>query len=168
MEINLQELLQSRDERQATQQALLQQYSGATLCCLTIVMPGSEKRNDMTEVIARAAVEAILNKMGLHIVNFFTQDKPTGFEAYAVLDCPADRAKALACEIEETHPLGRLMDIDILSSDGIHLSRQTPRRCLLCDNEARVCMRAHTHTPEQLMAKITQLIDDYRQHESMA
>ena len=57
----------------------------------------------------------------------------------------------------------------ILSEDGLPcpLSRQAiglePRRCLLCDNEARFCMRARTHTVEALLEKISCMVRDYSQ-----
>lgn len=45
MEITLEELLKSRDERHAHQMELLKEHEGLTLVCLTVVMPGSVKRN---------------------------------------------------------------------------------------------------------------------------
>ena len=45
MPITLDELLASRDARHAMQQKLMAEHSGKTLVCLTVVMPGSVKRN---------------------------------------------------------------------------------------------------------------------------
>ena len=46
--------------------------------------------------------------------------------------------------------------------DGIPLSRESvgygPRRCLLCDNDARFCMRNHSHTQEEVLNHIKQLV----------
>ena len=68
-------------------------------------------------------------------------------------------------ELEDTHPLGRLFDADIILPEGRPLSRTElgapPRRCLLCDREARFCMRNGSHTREELHAKIAQMIADY-------
>ena len=57
--ITLHELLASRDARHATQQKLLAEHSGKTLVCLTVVMPGSVKRNQQSLTAAHAAVEAM-------------------------------------------------------------------------------------------------------------
>ena len=57
--ITLHELLASRDARHATQQKLLAEHSGKTLVCLTVVMPGSVKRNHQSLCAAHAAVEAM-------------------------------------------------------------------------------------------------------------
>lgn len=42
MNITLEELLLSRDNRQQTQMKLLQEYKDKTLLCLTVIMPGKE------------------------------------------------------------------------------------------------------------------------------
>ena len=33
-----------------------------------------------------------------------------------------------------------------------------PRKCLLCDNEVRYCMRAKTHTTAELLARIEEMV----------
>lgn len=165
MEITLDALLQSRDNRHMLQQQLLQQHPGSTLVCLTVVMPGSVKRNLYSVVTAQAALTALLDHLGEHVSATCARDLATGYEAYLISDLPALEAKRVTCDIEDSHPLGRLFDIDVMGSDGQPISRQAvggqPRRCLLCDNEARWCMRNHSHTQEELMAHIQQMVDDY-------
>jgi holo-ACP synthase CitX len=77
---------------------------------------------------------------------------------------PVD-AKHKACWLEDTHPLGRLFDVDVIDKKGLPISRSTigeaPRKCLLCDHEARYCMRNHSHTQEELHHKIAEMIEDY-------
>lgn len=92
------------------------------------------------------------------------RDLETGFEGYFIVDMPLADAKRTACRIEDTHPLGRLMDIDVITADG-PLSRGSiglpERRCLLCDQPARMCMRARNHTAAQLLDKIKELLTKY-------
>lgn len=157
--ITLEELLDSRDKRHALQMELLEQHPAETLVCLTVIMPGAIKRNEQSLIVARAAVEAARATFG----NTLTErDLPTGYEAYWQTTLTETEAKRQACQIEDSHPLGRLFDIDIIRHDGTPLSRQEigaePRRCLICDNEARYCMRNHSHTQEELMKKIQELI----------
>ena len=151
MEITLDALLKSRDDRHALQQQLRQQHPESTLVCLTVVMPGSVKRNLYSVVTAQAALTALLDRLGEHVQATRARDLATGYEAYLITDLPALEAKRVTCDIEDSHPLGRLFDIDVME----------PRRCLLCDHEARWCMRNHSHSQEELMAHIRQLIDDY-------
>jgi len=115
-----------------------------------------------------------------HILFSEERDLETGFEAYFVVDVPVLEAKRLCCQIEDSHPLGRLMDIDVLRSPiGSGMTEGSgktewagmtspvsrteiglpERRCLLCDKPARGCMRAHTHTREELEDKILSMLE---------
>ena len=188
--VTLNELLASRDSRHAMQQKLLAEHSGKTLVCLTVVMPGSVKRNHQSLVVAHAAVEQMIGNYELGVTNdelrirsdelgvanyelgvrsdelgvtndelrvrgdelgvrfggrLIERDLETGYEAYLITPLPLLDAKRIAVQIEDTHPLGRLFDIDIIDKDGVPVSRDRvgsrPRRCLVCDREARYCMR---------------------------
>lgn len=189
--ITLNELLASRDARHATQQKLLAEHSGKTLVCLTVVMPGSVKRNQQSLTAAHVAVEAmrkafaVKENKGLfpletpenpeNLVPLENPEPPaptlleldleTGYEAYLITPMPLLEAKRIAVNIEDTHPLGRLFDIDIINADGVPVSRdaigEKPRRCLVCDHEARYCMRMRWHTQEEIWAKINEMVDSY-------
>ena len=183
MPITLDELLASRDARHAMQQKLMAEHSGKTLVCLTVVMPGSVKRNQQSLTVARAAVKAMRKAYNISddqlpetelLTNelktetgecLVERDLNTGYEAYLITSLPLLEAKRVAVEIEDTHPLGRLFDIDVIDKQGIPVSRDRvggqPRRCLVCDHEARYCMRMRWHTQEEIWARIKQMTDDY-------
>lgn len=150
----------SRDTRAAHQKELLGLYPGCSLVCLTVQLPGPEKRNALSQAIACAGVEAV--RKAYLPVHEELRDLPTGFEGYFLVGLPPVEAKRRACEIEASHPLGRLMDIDVpgVGREEIGLA---PRRCLLCDNEVRYCMRAKTHTQEELLQKMNQMVNEYEQ-----
>ena len=183
MPITLDELLASRDARHAMQQKLMAEHSGKTLVCLTVVMPGSVKRNQQSLTVARAAVkvmrkaynisddllpetELLTNELKIETRECLVErDLNTGYEAYLITPLPLLEAKRVAVDIEDTHPLGRLFDIDVIDAQGIPVSRDRvggqPRRCLVCDHEARYCMRMRWHTQEEIWARIKQMTDDY-------
>lgn len=183
MPITLDELLASRDARHAMQQKLMAEHSGKTLACLTVVMPGSVKRNQQSLTVARAAVKAmrkaynisddllpetelLTNELKIETRECLVErDLNTGYEAYLITPLPLLEAKRVAVDIEDTHPLGRLFDIDVIDAQGIPVSRDRvggqPRRCLVCDHEARYCMRMRWHTQEEIWARIKQMTDDY-------
>lgn len=167
--VTLNELLASRDSRHAMQQKLLAEHSGKTLVCLTVVMPGSVKRNHQSLVVAHAAVEQMIGSYELGVRNderLIERDLETGYEAYLITPLPLLEAKRIAVQIEDTHPLGRLFDIDIIDKDGVPVSRDRvgsrPRRCLVCDREARFCMRMRWHTQEEIWEKINAMVDEYQ------
>ena len=160
--ITLQELLDSRDRRARRQGELLSQFPGRALLCLTVQLPGPEKRNALSLKIARAGVEAIEKRF--NPVFMETNDLETGFEGFFVIDGQSLEVKRAAAELEDTQPLGRLMDLDVIGPEGpigrADIGLQE-RRCLICEKPARYCMRAGSHTHEELMAKIKQLVSSY-------
>lgn len=161
--ISLDELLAARDARHEKQLSLLREHPDQTLVCLTVIMPGSEKRNALSLAVANAAVGAL--RSAFPDSDIETCDLETGFEAYLLVPLSEIEAKRIAVRIEDTHPLGRLFDIDIINKDGTPLNRSAvdsaPRRCLLCGNEARLCMRLHSHTHEELTTRIQHLVADW-------
>ena len=136
--ISLPDLLASRDARRRHQEELLRQHAGQTLVCLTVIMPGAEKRSPLSLTIARAAVEALRRIFPAAAVE--QRDLPTGFEAYLLTPLPPLEAKRLTAQLEDTHPLGRLFDADVLAPLGSPLGEapisraaigHPARRCLL-------------------------------------
>ena len=69
---------------------------------------------------------------------------------------PARTLKRMAVRLENTHPLGRLADIDILAATGTPVLRADlglpPRVCFLCGEPAALCRRKQHHPQETLMA----------------
>ena len=186
MPVTLEQLLDSRDARAKHQKDLLGRFPGKSLLCLTVQLPGPEKRNNLSLAIAQAGVEAVRKAFSLEYEEL--RDLETGYEGYFVVPMPPKDAKRRACQIEDSHPLGRLMDIDVLqlvsgdyfsgrypknqfpetSMRPAHISAVgrsdiglEPRRCLLCGNEARYCMRAKTHTTAELLERIEQILKEY-------
>lgn len=163
--ITLEDMLAARDARCSKQQQLLKAHPDDTLVVLTVVLPGNEKRNDTSLRVARAAVKAVNQTLGTFIQHAEKLDLPTGFEAYRTVRAELTDVKRRVVEIEENHPLGRLFDLDVIAPNGVPLSRQevgfAPRRCLLCNNEARFCMRNHTHTYSEILQYIKKLTDAY-------
>ena len=195
MPVTLEQLLQSREDRVQHQTDLLGTHPGKSLLCLTVQLPGAEKRTPASLKIARAGVEAIRQAFLPEFEEL--RDLETGYEAYFLLSLPPEQVKRRACQLEDTHPLGRLMDIDVLQAIacpeslpvvGNYFSQGfaknqfpttstrptfpitavgradlglAPRKCLLCGNEVRYCMRAKTHTTAELLNRIEQMLKEY-------
>ncbi|MBR5245273.1 MAG: citrate lyase holo-[Clostridia bacterium] len=165
IEITLEQLLESRDKRAAFQTILLNGYQ-TPLVSFTVNMPGKVKKNHRSARIFEAGVEAIREALAGHIVYYKLLDNATGPEGYFAVDLDVQELKAAMCRIEDTHPLGRLMDIDVLSAPGKHVSRTTlgqqPRKCLVCGGMAVACTRSRAHPVEQLIAAIDKLLEGAR------
>lgn len=161
VEITLEELLQSRDDRAAFQTILLNGYH-TPLVSFTVNMPGKIKRDRRSRAVFDAGVHAIREALAGQIVYYKLLDKNTGPEGYFAVDMDAQTLKEKMVAIEESHPLGRLMDIDVLSAPGVQVSRshlgQNPRKCLVCGNMAAACARSRAHPPEQILAAVDGLL----------
>lgn len=160
--ITLDELLASRDRRHAMQQRLLAMYPGLTPVVLTVVMPGSVKQTRSAAIVAQAGLEALQAAFGpVRVI----RDLRTGYEAYWLTDLGAEEAKRRCVAIEEQHPLGRLMDIDVITADCVPFSRvdlqSPPRRCLICGRPARECMRSAAHPLQQLLQRIDSICNEH-------
>lgn len=166
MGITLDQLLNARDARRGRQLSLLEKYPDSTLIVLTVNIPGSEKRTADSLTIADRGVEALSELFAGKIIYEQHLDLPTGRESYFMVSLPSDEVKTLTTGIEDEHPLGRLMDIDVFLPDGTPLSRRdtdTPaRRCLICGDDARACMRNQTHPLPELLKKIHSMVESCR------
>ncbi|QCX33048.1 citrate lyase holo-[acyl-carrier protein] synthase [Caloramator sp. E03] len=83
-----------------------------------------------------------------------------------VLDIPLREAKKISIEIEESHSLGRLFDIDVYDLNGIPIDREQlgfkRRRCILCGDEARICIANRKHSLNEILEVVNNLILEYK------
>lgn len=157
MEVSLQEILDAREQRVARQQALLAQYQ-KPLICFTMNIPGPEKQN--RDIAIGFAVGNWLLRDHLRncpVLHKELHRESTGCTAFYVVDLPAQQLKQLAIDVEDTEPIGRLFDMDVIDIDGSKLTREdlgfTRRKCLICDKEATVCARSRAHGLDQLQER---------------
>lgn len=154
METTLQEILDAREARVRTQQALLQQYK-KPLICFTMNIPGPEKFNRDVAIGFSVGNWLLRDALtGVQLLHKELHRNTTGCEGYYVVDLPAKKLKQLAIDIENTEPIGRLFDMDVIDADGTKLTREElghPRRkCLICDQDAILCARSRAHSLEML------------------
>ena len=163
MPITLEQLLEARDRRCERQRTLLNEWPDRTLVCMTVVLPGPVKRDARSLKVASAGVQAICEMFAP--VHKELYDLETGFEGFFIVDGALLDVKKACCEIENEHPFGRLMDLDVLEPMGesvVPVGRErvgeSPRRCLVCGRPARECMRARTHSPEEIDGAIDRIV----------
>jgi holo-ACP synthase/triphosphoribosyl-dephospho-CoA synthase len=87
-----------------------------------------------------------------------------GRGAFIAADTEGLCLKKLAVHIEETHPLGRLFDIDVLGEGG-KISRSAlgveERKCLVCEDSAFVCGRSRAHGVEALTGAVLTIMENF-------
>ncbi|MEY8709778.1 citrate lyase holo-[acyl-carrier protein] synthase [Mangrovibacter phragmitis] len=165
--VSLDALLSARDNRAERQTGWLTHYR-RTVISLTLVTPGVVKdsiRYRNTMGVALQACDQLLWQQRWRVLDRQVLWLPTGPEAMWCVNHDASEVKALSTLLEQTHPLGRLWDIDVICPQQGAIGRKAlgreMRRCLLCDEPAHACSRSRQHSPEQVIACVEAMIDDW-------
>lgn len=158
-------MLEARDRRRQMQESHFSSHGSGTLVVATVVAPGEYKLSADTLAAADAMREALRQEFAAEIISSSDLDPATGPETWLVLSCTPDEAKLRAVAIEESHPLGRLFDIDVILPGPRPMPRAAvgaPRRtCLLCGRQAAECMRSGLHSREEVLRHIHHLVEGY-------
>ena len=167
--VALDDILAARDARVARQQAMLAQ--GGVLLSLTLVAPGAVKRSPLLDAIFAAALAALRPLVDDARARIEAVDD-SGHHALYLLDGEARDWKTRMLAMENRAPLARLWDIDIIDRDGVAVSRRDlglpPRRCLICDDDAKTCARERRHDIAALQADIARRYRLHQQAQSIA
>lgn len=161
MEVCLQDVLNAREARVRRQQSMLAEHR-APLLCFTMNIAGPIKTSDLVERGFHAGL-ALLDSQ-LPQERILCRDIcvfPTGCEAMFSVSMPAKEIKVLCESIEETHPLGRLFDMDVLDIDGKKLEREKERCCIICGAPGRACAASRAHPLAQLQAVTRQIFTGF-------
>lgn len=165
MEASLQEILEAREWRVEKQRQLRSKFQKPILC-FTMNIPGPEKWNPDIS-IGFVVGNLLLRECVPNILHYESRTHRAGCDAFYVVDIPAKRLKEIAVTVEATDAIGRLFDMDVLDDNGQKISREElgyrPRKCLICQEDARICARSRAHGLDSLMDKTRQLLADARQ-----
>lgn len=162
MDPTLQEILDARENRAQKQRQLLAHYQ-KPLVCFTMNIPGPTKLDRDISVgffVGTQLLEKLLPEKNLLYRNL--QYSLTGCEGYYAVDMPPAVLKKLAISVEDTDPIGRLFDIDVLDTDGRKLTREElgfhRRKCLVCDQDAVICAGRRAHGLDLLLERTRHLL----------
>ncbi|CAG8999199.1 MAG: apo-citrate lyase phosphoribosyl-dephospho-CoA transferase [Candidatus Celerinatantimonas neptuna] len=162
---SLTDLLNAREHRSNLCQQWQQQSKQNTLIVLTLVIPGPEKDSTRYRQLLRLAIENLESQFAdqkWHITRSESFWEMTGSYHLWLIDASAKAVKKQCIQLEQSHPLGRLWDIDVLDQQGRPISRKglslPVRQCLICDQSARQCARGRSHTLNDLLERIDELL----------
>ena len=131
-EITLPQILDEREERVAIQKDLLKKYS-CPLISFTMNIAGPIK---ISPIITRAfnwGLAALERDLGAYeILSRRVDYLVTGCRAIIAVKTDPQTIKDLCLAIEDSTPLGRLFDMDVINTDGSKLERQSLRGCIVC------------------------------------
>ena len=148
-------ILNDREYRVEYQKKLMGNYAenNYTLVTIRINYPGIEKSNVLTDFMVNTILEDIETYNFKHIIYNEKYKNGEGLIGHFIIDEDSLKVKKNMIEVEENHILGRCVDIDVYGNDNGKLygvSRSDlglqPRKCFICQEEARICSRMQKHS----------------------
>lgn len=163
---SLPEILDARSARADRQKELLSRPGACSLISFSMNIAGEIKRFPLALRAFDEGLAKIRTRIPAdEILHFEESRENTGPQAFFLLRADAAAVKEKMTAIEESHPLGRLFDIDVLGTDGLSLSRSSiglsPRSCLICGGNAKACARNRNHSIELILWRTAQILNDY-------
>ena len=165
MEVSLREMLDARERRAEKQRELLGSFQ-QTMICFTMNIAGPVKNSPLITrgyCLGLGLLRRQLAAAGMEVTHFEEIREKTGNEAIFLVASSSLAVKKITSEIEDSAPVGRLFDMDVLESTGRKTDRQElgkeGRRCLICGGPAAACARSRTHSVAELQAKTTQILE---------
>lgn len=163
-EVTLPQMLDARELRVQRQQQLLAAY-GLPLICFTMNIAGPVKDSPLIRrgfARGQQLLSQQLLRVGLEPRKTLVSHAVTGSEAFYVLDAAPLTLKQLTTLVEDSGPLGRLFDMDVIRPDGLKVEREElaleGRKCLICGGPAKVCSSRRLHTVAELRQTTTAIL----------
>lgn len=160
-EMTLQAILEARDRRAENQRRLLLLHA-CPVISFTMNIPGPVKNSPLIGRAFQVGLErlqGLLAREGVTPLNPLLTNADTGCEYLCAVRGEASRLKAICESIEDTEPLGRLFDMDVLDRFGEKLSRREPRGCLVCGAVGKGCASRRLHSVAELQQSVKQRLE---------
>lgn len=164
--VTSEELRAARDRRVLKKWEFL--ASGGELCLVefSLNIAGTIKVFPFARAAFREEVRELSDRLSrFSILKTDVFEEITGDCAFFLLRSPAVPVKKFLVSIEESHPLGRLFNLDVCGPDGISIKRHDlgllPRTCLVCGEDARVCAAKRSHSMELIQWQTAKLFHEF-------
>lgn len=167
--VSVEDMMRARDERVHAQNEILAAAvsfpAPTALLSFGMNIPGAVKQTPLIRsgfLFGKERLTALLQREGHPILGTHELRRVSGDSWLCLIAAPPEAVKRLAVALEDSEPLARLFDIDVLDSKGQKLSREDfslpPRRCLLCEEAAVVCARSRAHSVDALFSRCESLL----------
>jgi holo-ACP synthase CitX len=165
---SLKAVLTNREERAGRQRAMRERRPG-TLVSFCVNMPGPVKDSRASRIAydtGMGALKTAFAEAGFAIAEWFETRAATGRECVLAVSGDARAVKKTLIALEESHPLGRLFDFDVLDGTGATISRTelgyVPRACLVCGEPAASCARARAHGLDTVLERVSAVVANFQ------
>lgn len=155
-------LLDAREERYKKQRALIDKFN-KPLISFMLNTPGREKYTERLVSFQKLGIEKIEKLLGEKILYAEFKEEKTGSYYMALVNEDATFLKKQMMTLEDS-PAGRLYDIDVFDENKKQVSRsslgENPRRCFICKEPAKVCIREQRHSYEDLVQEMNKILEN--------
>lgn len=165
--LTLEHILEAKEQRAKVQEGLRTAYR-ATVVSMTLNIPGPVKyRPEWLGMLNEAAAQlrAACFARGIPLHEERMLHLQAGGTLLMAVGGPGERIKSLTVALEETLAWGRILDLDVFGPAGEQISRETlnlpPRKCLVCDDMAAICVRSMRHGRDEVIQAAMKLIKVY-------
>lgn len=163
---NAREILRLREERDVLERSLITSRR-KTLLTLRGNYPGLEKREAPATYVVEMLKEEVLQRFRVEEASF--SGTLEGNFWFFLVSESGPEAKEKAVALEESHPLGRLADLDVRDSSGIYTRRALnlpERKCYLCPEDASQCVRSARHSLPEVQAYYRNQVEAFRKQKN--
>lgn len=160
------ELRAARDRRVLKKWELLTPGGEICLVEFSLNIAGAVKTFPFARAAFREEVRELSDRLSrFSILKTEVYEKNTGDCAFFLLKSQAIQVKKFLVSVEESHPLGRLFNLDVCGPDGISVKRHDlgllPRTCLVCGKDAHVCAQKKSHSMELIQWQTAKLFHEF-------
>lgn len=160
------ELRAARDRRVLKKWELLTPGGEICLVEFSLNIAGAVKTFPFARAAFREEVRELSDRLSLFsVLKTEVYEKNTGDCAFFLLKSQAIQVKKFLVSVEESHPLGRLFNLDVCGPDGISVKRHDlgllPRTCLVCGEDAHICAEKKSHSMELIQWQTAKLFLEF-------
>jgi len=160
IEVGIDEILNCREKRVVIQNEMIRKYR-KPIISFTMNIPGPIKTNNEIKKAFDIGKNLILEKLkenNITILEIQELNENTGNELFISVNSLAKKIKNITVSIEEASELGRLFDMDVIDINFEKLSRESFRKCLICEEQAQECGRSRKHSVGELQNKVEKIL----------
>lgn len=170
MDKSIEELLLAKDRRRELRMQRLER--GCITLSFNLNIPGLPKSNDSFHAFFSICLLEFKNfllsyRIAIDNNSIHNQTDAAGdfFLAEVVdSDYTAIQIKQLCETFESNHPVGRLLDVDVVDEKGEPISSGKAKRCFFCDNAPAIyCMRKQAHDYAAMRMKVELEMSKYQE-----
>ncbi|SCI61023.1 triphosphoribosyl-dephospho-CoA synthase [uncultured Clostridium sp.] len=160
------ELRAARNQRVLKKWELLTPGGEICLVEFSLNIAGAVKTFPFARAAFREEVRELSDRLSrFSVLKTEVYEKNTGDCAFFLLKSQAIQVKKFLVSVEESHPLGRLFNLDVCGPDGISVKRHDlgllPRTCLVCGEDAHVCAEKKSHSMELIQWQTAKLFLEF-------